>query len=555
MKSYKMTAAVHTGNKINEELIINNEKINNINAVADASVRSEHKGNAQKGITLLALIITIIVLLILSIVSVQLITKSGIIEKAKLATLKHEIAKYDEELKLYIVAHREEVNKNPINTSGYENMKKYIPSFKKKYEDKLKISNNKLVYMNDNVSDAERELFNNAGIRSDEMTQIYYLDENNKEQVLEINDATISETSYTSKNIAKEKITRVIIGSSCTKVQSGAFNGCESITSVTANTTNTLYIYGPDKATDNTFNCKNLKTINFSNVDLRSDGGWNYNIFGNCTSLESATLGSIGHPVTYLQNRTFGYCIQKNLTIKIYVADGVTSLGEPWGAKNATIEYYSATTGELVNVIWGTKYSGNTEINWTELPNADKITVIRANAFDGCENLALTNLPSNIKIIEKEAFKNCKKISINKIPSTCTKIDIGAFNGCESIINLDANTTNTLYIYGPDKATDNTFNCKNLKTINFSNVDLRQNGGWNYNIFGNCTSLESATLGSIGHPVTYLQNRTFGYCTQKNLTIKIYVADGVTSLGNKEPWGATNATIEYYSATTGEKIK
>ena len=39
MKSSKMTAAVHTGNKINEELIINNEEINNINVWADASVR------------------------------------------------------------------------------------------------------------------------------------------------------------------------------------------------------------------------------------------------------------------------------------------------------------------------------------------------------------------------------------------------------------------------------------------------------------------------------------------------------------------------------------
>ena len=103
MKSSKMTEAVHThthththtGNQINEELIINNEEINSINAGghkavplqrnysllilnysllnkshvgADASVRPEHKGNTQKGITLLALIITIIVLLILSVV-------------------------------------------------------------------------------------------------------------------------------------------------------------------------------------------------------------------------------------------------------------------------------------------------------------------------------------------------------------------------------------------------------------------------------------------------------------------------------------------------------
>ena len=61
MKKLKVLEGVHTGNQINEKL-----KINNINVGADASVRPEHKGNTQKGITLLALIITIIVLLILA---------------------------------------------------------------------------------------------------------------------------------------------------------------------------------------------------------------------------------------------------------------------------------------------------------------------------------------------------------------------------------------------------------------------------------------------------------------------------------------------------------
>lgn len=275
-------------------------------------VRPEHKWNTKKGITLLALIITIIVLLILSVVSVQLITKSGIIEKAKLATLKHEIAKYDEELKLYIVAHREEVNKNPINTSGYENMKKYISSFKKKYEDKLKISNNKLGYMNDNVSDAERELFNNAEIRSDEMTQIYYLDENNKEQVLEINDSAISETSYTSKNIAKEKITKLMIGSSCEKIETRAFENCTSISSITIDTTNTVAISAW------TFkDCSNLVTLKATNVSFPLAGP-----FENCTSLQDVELGSKEHMMEkYITSwvAPFSGCPNEKLIIKVYM--------------------------------------------------------------------------------------------------------------------------------------------------------------------------------------------------------------------------------------------
>ena len=58
MKKLKVLEGVHTGNQINEKLKINNEKINNINVGADASVRPEHKGNTQKGITLLAFVVS-----------------------------------------------------------------------------------------------------------------------------------------------------------------------------------------------------------------------------------------------------------------------------------------------------------------------------------------------------------------------------------------------------------------------------------------------------------------------------------------------------------------
>ena len=265
-------------------------------------VRPEHKWNTKKGITLLALIITIIVLLILSVVSVQLITKSGIIEKAKLATLKHEIAKYDEELKLYIVAHREEVNKNPINTSGYENMKKYIPSFKKKYEDKIKIINNGLAFFEDNVTEEEKKLLENIGIRSDEMTQIYYLDENNKEQILEINDATISATSYTSKNVAKDKITKVIIGSSCQTISQEAFYSCTALTEVIAETTKQLAIGASAFST-----CSELKNIKITNI--KAEGIWSYSFF-NCLNLINVELGSKEHmiPSEAVFWRTFEQC-------------------------------------------------------------------------------------------------------------------------------------------------------------------------------------------------------------------------------------------------------
>ena len=216
-------------------------------------------------------------------------------------------------------------------------------------------------------------------------------------------------------------------------------------------------------------------------------------------------------------------CNQNNLTIKVYVEDEVTSLaGAPWGATKATIEYYSAKTGELVNLIIGNKYQGNQEIDWTEIPNADKITKINPSAFKDCYNLALTSLPSKITKIENNAFTSCKNLKIDKIPEEITQIGYEAFGWCTSIKRLEI---------------------PNAGNINFANSS-----------FAVCKGLEEVILGKVGKPVKKLNSQMFGGCNQNNLTIKVYVEDEITSLAGA-PWGATKAIIEYYSATTGEKIK
>ena len=50
----------------------------------------------------------------------------------------------------------------------------------------------------------------------------------------------------------------------------------------------------------------------------------------------------------------------------------------------------------------------------------------------------------------------------------------------------------------------------------------------------------------------------YGYslsgCNNDKLVIKVYVKDGITELGGA-PWGAKNATVKYYNATTGEEVK
>ena len=62
-----------------------------------------NKLKKEKGITLIALVITIIILLILAGISIQALTNQGIFGKAKSAKTKSEIAREIEQIKLSVI--------------------------------------------------------------------------------------------------------------------------------------------------------------------------------------------------------------------------------------------------------------------------------------------------------------------------------------------------------------------------------------------------------------------------------------------------------------------
>ena len=64
------------------------------------------KTNKQKGITLVALVITIIILLILAGISIQAITNTGLFEKAKEAKKKYTEAEEREKYKWNYIMHK-----------------------------------------------------------------------------------------------------------------------------------------------------------------------------------------------------------------------------------------------------------------------------------------------------------------------------------------------------------------------------------------------------------------------------------------------------------------
>lgn len=125
----------------------------------------------------------------------------------------------------------------------------------------------------------------------------------------------------------------------------------------------------------------------------------------------------------------------------------------------------------------------------------------------------------------------------------------GMFYGCASLTNVNLPKLNLIQQGGNYNGMF--YNCASLTTItlpSISKIERIQDAIFNNysGVFYNCAGLQNVQLGSVGHPVTAILSDTFTNCTQSGLTITIYTSGGASLAG--EPWGATNADIEYEEA-------
>jgi len=626
----------------------------------------------EKGITLIALVITIIVMLILVAVSVNIAMNGGIFSKARKAAFQTDVRKYQEELQAYLTTNYESIEeiRNGELEVASENLKTTcIPSYnEEKYGDKFMVAENKLkyIYKKDNEKEEEwakelglavqykyaqitvkmdgegtvkvtgeigenekdviqREIecteekgftarvnkkyeltatpgeliigdLNNGGKKisyvfskwlkngktistnetvtvmitenSEEYTAVFVPSETliyyNDNDVFTTAETTINASTYSGTITDKTKITKVLFGNKVTAIGNSAFSGCTGLTKVNfSNSIETIgesAFYGctgitgeitiPDKVTklfNYVFqNCSGVTKINLNNVTTINsyrgfigcsnleeligekitiiDGG---RTFEGDTKLSKIILGSVNNPVNKINNGYTFSSISNKATLKIYIdtqGGTVTHLEEEsYGAENGTIEYYDSITGECVNVILGQKYNGDKKITWEEIPNKDKITEIRSGAFSGC-----TNITGEITI-----------------PDKITRLNGSVFNGCTGITKINLNNVTSINGYR------GFIGCSNLEELIGEKITVID-GGKN---FEGDTKLSKITLGSVDNPINKLCDTAFLSISNK-ATLKIYIdtqSETVTTLAN-EPWGVSNATIEYYDAKTGNKI-
>ena len=258
------------------------------------------------------------------------------------------------------------------------------------------------------------------------MSEIPETSASNFEYTVENGEVTI--TRYIGSE-AQVRIPEKIEDKPVTKIDSAAFSGCESLTSVDI----------PDTVTeigDQVFlNCTSLTDINASsdNPLYSSQDGVLFN--KDKTTLicypagKENTSYSIPNSVTYISDYSFSNCT--SLT-SIDIPNSVTEIGyKAFGYCN---NLKSVTIPSCVTIIDNYAFDGCESLTSIDIP--DSVTKIGEYAFDYCKSLTSVDIPNSVTEIGEYAFCYCKSLTSIEIPDSVTKIGEGAFFYCDSLKSI-----------------------------------------------------------------------------------------------------------------------
>ena len=113
----------------------------------------------KKGISLIVLIVTIIVIIILAAAVILTVGKNNPVESAREETFKEDVRNFQDDLALSIskdYTKKAGQRDTKFNATTFEEIQNYIPSFNKKYEGKFVIKEDELIYVEDKVSENEK---------------------------------------------------------------------------------------------------------------------------------------------------------------------------------------------------------------------------------------------------------------------------------------------------------------------------------------------------------------------------------------------------------------
>ena len=333
------------------------------NAVGATCGRPCIAGKAQKGITLIALVITIIVLLILAGVTINMVLgDDGIIQNAQTAKNLNKDGQIEEAIELmaseiFIEKHGGEAasltNRTPTGviealvTDGIVKEGELIPYGGQS----IQYKDGRKSFSLDGI--VEWDNTNVAGLKIENGVVVGFLDES-----------------------TRETVTSITIPEGVTSIGNGAFGYCYELTEVNI----------PDSVTsigEYAFGyCSSLETLQIPN-SVESFGPY---------AFESSAITSITIPrnMTTIGENAFSYSGLSSITIPDWVT---------------TIERYAFAYSQLTSV---------------KIPSS--VTSIGASAFNGCRITSI-ELPNSITTLPADLFENCSNLESIYIPASVTRMD------------------------------------------------------------------------------------------------------------------------------------
>ena len=364
-----------------------------------------------KGITLIALVVTIVVLLILAGVSLNLVIgNNGIITQGKNAKEAMEQKKVEEAVEL------------AINTLIIENNGSKSGITPKNIADQVKKENSqyKNVY---------------AKNESNFPTQIIFEDENRKVDVSINNNNAIYEADISEEDIARADLFEYEIISD---EETGETNGFDSLTTKTARITRLNPKY-----------CNNVDG-GYIAEDGKNYADTNYEII-----LEDGTkiTDTLVIPYQVEINGEMYRITEANISALRLKTVEITMSGIP---QVKTIIFPNT----VEKISGSSTFKNNSSITTVILPqNLKTIGDYMAKDFRALKNITI---PESVRTIAKHSFEDCEKLETIAIPDGETTIKIMTFSGCASLDNIKIPRSVT-------KIEQYAFEyCSNLKTIYYS---------------------------------------------------------------------------------------
>ena len=473
----------------------------------------------NKGITLIALIITIIVLLILAGVTLSMVMgDSGIFKKANNAKNATEESNIIEDAKLAVM--NEQTEYYSTNTSG-KSFKQYL---EEKFNGEYKTSDNaKLSYNGGNLisynKDGKETLLliddqnkisisskivdnNNTYITNSDGTLIIVSTAENETEITipsEINGMPVVSIDANFAQNSKDTLTKIIMPDTIKNIGDSAFEGCYNVTEIKFS--NTL-----EKIGNNAFeNCGNsIAKLEIPDT-VNTIGDFAFDKYGSSNIKElyigknvnkigtgAFSINSLQKIVVSSENNTY-----KSIDGVLYSKSGNTLIQYP-------VSKDDITTFEIPNEV---KTIGQYAIcrngTLTSVTMSNSVTKIAKGAFSECFNLANVTLSPNVKTIEKNTFEESGITQINL--ANGNKIEDEAFIKCKlTEVTLPQNIN-----FVGNRAFSK---CSKLtKAVINANITTISNA-----MFENCSKLSNVTISSR---INTFEEKAFKNCEALTLNL------------------------------------